>query len=134
VILPSLFWWLCGCLPSCLVLSDAPHTLRTQAARHKVRCLVAHLAVCNTHTHRGESGKQFEELWQQLNTAYTRKDACMRDQMQATSLYDAVNAGMLSGLQRGMSLKVADKLHSQLLNRYQAILACANKKMTAEQH
>jgi hypothetical protein len=108
------------------VLSVAPHTLRTQAARHKV--------LFATHTHRGESGKQFEELWQQLNTAYTRQGACMRDQMQATSLSNAVNAGMLSGLQCGMSLKVADTLHSQLLDRYQAILACANKRMTAEQH
>jgi hypothetical protein len=55
----------------------------------------------------GESGKQLEELWQQLNSTCQCKGACMCEQMQVTSLSDVLNAGMLPGLHCDMSVKAA---------------------------
>jgi hypothetical protein len=88
----------------------------------------------NIQLFKGETGKQLEELWGQLNSTCTCKGACMCEQIQVTSLFDALNAGMFLSLQRGMSVKVADTLHSQLLDRCQAMLACADTRVAAEQH
>jgi hypothetical protein len=80
------------------------------------------------------SGQQMEQLWHSLSNICTCKGACICYQMQAISLDDALNGGMLPGLQRAMSVEVADITHGQLLNRYQARLACADSRVPAEQH
>ena len=83
---------------------------------------------------KGESGKELEQLWQQVSTVCTCQGACTCAQMEAMSLNDALTGGMLPGLQRAMSLKVADMMHSQLMDRYHAQLSCADTKVAAEQH
>jgi outer membrane protein TolC len=63
-----------------------------------------------------------------------RSSSAVCEHPQFISFPDALNGGVLPGLQRVMSLKVADKLHGQLLDRYQVRLACADSRAAVEQH
>lgn len=83
---------------------------------------------------KGESAMHMQELWHQVSTACTCKDACMCQHMEPVTLSEALAANTLPGLQRVMSLRVADTVHSSLLAKYQSMLGCTDTRVAAEQH
>ena len=83
---------------------------------------------------KGQSGDVLQELWTQVNSTCTCKDACACDGMEQVTLEQASTDKLLPGLQRATSSRLTDLLHHRLLKKYQDQLPNSDTRINAQQN